>query len=117
MMTAAGTSIPIPMPVGEGTQFTPRVSRTAKMTPIMEAITSAPTAPGGNALRPFERISAKPAHFREIGELSPACSPTIPYVLRSSGYVHETAAAPIGVAMSCMIVRYFGVDPIMYPAL
>jgi hypothetical protein len=39
---------------------------------------SAGIAPGGSALKPFERISAKPAHFREMGDVSPALSPTIP---------------------------------------
>ena len=83
------------------------------MMPRTAAITTASTAPGGRALNPLERISANPAHLREIGEESPAFSPTIPYVSRNSGYIHETAAAPMGVARSCMIVKFFGEDPIM----
>jgi hypothetical protein len=65
-----GTSMPMPTAVGEGIQATCRLSRTAKITPMSEAMTRAVTAPGGRALTPCERISAKPAHFREIGEES-----------------------------------------------
>src|SRR6266851_7021730 len=107
----------MPAPVGEGTQECLRSSRTVKMTPRIDPMTSAVIAPAGNELSPFERISAKPAHFREIGEVSPACGPTIPYVLRNKGYIQDTAAAPTGVASSCMKVRCLGEEPIMYPAL
>src|SRR5262245_4982927 len=112
-ITAAGTSIPIPTAVGEGTQVTCRLSSTAYDTPKRKAMTSAATAPWDNALKPCERISPNPAHFREMGDESPACSPTMPYVSRRSGYIHDTAAAPTGVAISCIMVRYFGEEPIM----
>src|SRR5438093_10559386 len=84
-ITAAGTSIPMPTPVGEGTQLAWRVSRSANMMPRTAAITTASTAPGGRALNPLERIYANPAHLREIGDEGPAFSPTIPYVSRNSG--------------------------------
>src|SRR5262249_7213429 len=72
-MTAAGTSIPIPTPVGEGTNrcHLPD-SRTASRIPISEPTIKAVTAPGGSALSPRDRISANPAHLRDIGELKPA---------------------------------------------
>src|SRR5947208_3416146 len=112
-ITEAGTNIAMPTPVGDGTHVAPRPSRRAKMMPRTAPTTSAPIAPGGSALKPFDRISAKPAHFRDIGEVRPALLPTIPYVSRSNGYIHETAAAPIGVATNCIIVRFLGDDPIM----
>ena len=80
---------------------------------VVSVTTGSLTAPAGSASKPFDRISANPARRREIGDDSPAFSPTMPYVLRSSGYIHETAAAPTGVPSSCMIVMLFGDDPIM----
>ena len=79
MMALAGTSIPIPMPVGEGTHFLLiRVSSsTVNRIPSTTAITSAMTAPRGSALRPWERSLANPAHRCEVGTWRP-CSPPIP---------------------------------------
>ena len=116
-MTAAGTIIAMPTPVADGIHFTCRDSSTAMTMPINVPSTSAGTAPAGSALTPWARISANPAKRREMGEVKPACSPTMPYVLRSRGYIHDTAAAPTGVPSSCMIVRCFGDEPIMCPAL
>ena len=37
----------------------------------------------------------------------------MPEVSRSNGYIDETAAAPTGVPINCMIVTLFGDEPIM----
>ena len=66
--TAKGTSIPMPAPVGDGSQSTPRDSRIASRIPMSDPITSAVTAPCGSALVPRDRISANPAQSRDVGD-------------------------------------------------
>src|SRR5205807_2410563 len=101
----------------DGTQvlFLSFISRTASRTPSSDPITRAARAPRGRASAPWERIVAKPDHFTEMGELRPF-SP-MPYWSRRTGYIQDTAAAPTGVASSCMYVRYRGEAPTMSPAL
>src|SRR5919197_4704058 len=124
-----GINIPSPTPVGEGRYFRYFDSKMVITTPSTTAITSAPRQYLGSALNPFERISAKPAHFTLIGEVSgaspelanaasiPYRSAPIPYVRLSSGYMIPTAAPPTGVAISCIQVRYRLFEPMIFPAL
>jgi len=84
-MALPGTSMPMPMPVGDGQYFFHRVSSiTVNTMPSTTATSSAVIAPAGSAESPRESSVANPAHFCEIGEESPL-SPPMPYVLRSSG--------------------------------
>ena len=100
-----GTSMPMPIPVGDGTSFLCLVpSSSVSAMPIAVPTSSASTAPCGSADRPPDKMRANPAKRCEIGDWSPL-SPPMPYVLRSSGYTSATAPAPTGTAMSCEYVR------------
>ena len=81
-----GISIPRPIAVGEGTQRASFgfPSRRVSTTPRTSAIIRACSALAGKAPNPFERSSAKPAHFTLTGEERPVSPPT-PYFARTSG--------------------------------
>ena len=111
--TVKSTGRLLEVPVGDGTHLILRSSITVNRMPSATPTKRAGTAPAGSASKPCDRISAKPARRREMGDERPAFSPTMPYVSRSSGYIHETAMAPTGVPSSCMMVMLLGEDPIM----
>src|SRR2546425_7101617 len=67
MIALAGTSMPMPIPVGDGTLLFQRVPWSAvNPIPSTSAIASAASAPCGSAENPADNSFAKPAHFWEI---------------------------------------------------
>ena len=78
MIALAGTSMPMPIPVGDGTLLFHLVpSSTVNRIPSTTAIPSAASAPWGSADSPPASSFANPDHFCEIGDCRPF-SPPIP---------------------------------------
>ena len=103
----------MPTPAGDGMNHRQdfRCSSSVRMIPI-----TAPTAvdifihdswAAAAAVRLLPEKScvtsfANPTHRCDVGLRSCACSPMMPYVSRSNGYMNASASAPTGTAMSCM---------------
>src|SRR5581483_1043209 len=111
-----GSSMPRPVALADGRNFLNRCSNNVSRMPAITAMMNAVRQPLGSAWKPFDRISAKPAHFTAVGAVRP-CSPPTPYFDASTGYTSATAAAPIGTASSCAHVRMRLFEPIILPVL